>query len=942
MNQPLNKPSSIAPGIAALFVAAAGAFFTLLPTGDALADEAADVEADNEEIRFDKSLQPASDRDPLDLRVYRERDDTRRIWHIDISVEGYPDERICYSTVPIEAGRDFYQFRLTSSESEGDGHFALLEAVATGDEGPLDPPAYQLAFHLRPDTDSGDWKCTVVGRGQFTELDGGPRLALQDIDDTPSLARYDATRDIDFCGLRSEEEESFEKFDADSGRFLAGFTTEISAEGADELAAKVPESSIVPPLTEGFFAWVSATSDIRGAPKGVTVRRPRMLGTQDFNNPWIEGSDELGIGEFVTASVNTAADLKSLRIFPGHGHSRESFEAYARPTRLLIGLSDGARYAVDLPDVDFDKLHARGGYYLELPEPTNTRCMSVMILDAVPGTLANSSDDQERRIGHSVAISELTPLSVLDADTEAETANRLIEKLVGESDIVRRDQIAEFGALIPNAFVDAIAEILQTADASLRRRIVPYLGQIEDEKSLPVLSAHFLRIEPEDSDYLRTKRAIATHGSRAAPTLLDILDQLDPDERKYVDTIRTIGRVGSDIDRIQLISGLGEGGEFLRRERVRAIANGESAVVPRLISAAASAGDTEVGLDALTALVFIGQRRFSNEQAEIESADELASIYADSESRAHRIRAIEAMGYYYHLDTADLLGEQILSDDPDPVVRQFAAQALGMYSDAAARESLEAALDDQSPDVRISAIRALNRRDDANDATEAVIAYSRTEQWPRGLHHALHLLARSTDPAAKEAIADVLHNDITHPSAGTALRALRRSENPLPLDEIEDLFSNDDAPQSILEQLVHMLALDESDDADLVLIAIADGDYSAFDDRASDDIDRLRNRAFLGLGTSRTDRAKDYLLGVAGDDARQIEERRSALHGLGFFFDRELLGDLQALAPELPPELRERLRETISMIQSRLNIEDIELEMEELMEKLDRQMDQME
>lgn len=932
------------PWTTAFMVAAAVITTTVLWSGDAGADEPSDEvpAADTppaDTVRFEQILSSADEHTPLSFRVYRPEDEGRRIWHVAVTAEDRPDDALCYSTFPLEAGRDFYDFQLHSTETDTEDHLALLEARPATGEGPLDPPVYQLAFRLAPEDRAQRWSCHLVGRGQHTDLDGGPRLALEEIDARSRLTRKDATQDLDFCGQRTDERENFELFDPDSGRFVPGLEVEVTDEGAEPLSIDLPDEAIAPPLTEGFFAWLSASSDLRGSPNAATVRRPRMLGSFDISTPWIEGSDELGIGEFVTANLNQAVALSGLRIFPGHGASAEAFDGYARPTRLLLSFSDELRYVIDLPEHSYESLAATGGLYAELPEPITTDCLSVMILDARPGDATGSNAEE---IARSVAISEITPYSIVDAATESETATRIVDQIRVESSPRQRDDIAELGALIPGAMIDAIADVLSEADAEHRRRIVTLLGHIHHDKARSVLTDHFMEISPDDADYLRTKRALAAHGSQAAPVLLKLLDVLEPEEeRKHVDIVRAIGRIGADIHRVRLVSALGEGSPFLRNERVRAIANGGLGVVPRLLSVAGAEGDTEAGLDALTALVFIGQRQFSDQPAEIPRAKQLQEIYHTSDSRAHRIRAIEALGYYYHPDADVLLGEQILRDDPDPVVRRFAALALLLYPGDRARQSLEEALDDRSPDVRIAAIQTLNRRDDANEATAAVIAYAGVERWPGGLRHALRLLARSSDSDAQMAITEIIREDVTDPVAGTALRALRRAERPLPLDQIEDLLAREDLPPRIVEQLIHMLGLVDTAEANDILMAIAEHQYEPLKEHTTISRDRIVARSYLALGTSRTEAAKQYLLDAVNDDRRSIEERSTALRGLGFFPDRGLLETLRELASQLPSELQDPLRRTRSTIHNRLAIEEADEEVDELIRRLDEELEQM-
>ncbi len=945
MNHNFKKTKSITSGILVLLA------LSSLSISNAMAGEPGDDSASEESgigtpetIRFEEELDLVDDRADMRFRVFRRAQEPRRIWHIEAAAVDRPDDAICRATIPIEAGEDYYDFQIDHLETETGAHLVLLESKARDNEGPLDPPTYQIALYLVPRTGATRWSCSVIGRGEYSTLDGGARMRMQDIDGQRTLTREQTTEDVTFCGLRAEEEAGLEVFDGEMGRFLRGTPVDVAEEDAVKLEAVLPDETIPPPLTYRFYSWMNASSDVRGAPAGVAVPRPLTLGNLELRSPWIEGVDGLGRGEYVTAGINTAAPLQGLRVFPGHGASEEHFRGYARPTRLLVGLSDGHRFVVDLPEATYEELIHTGGVYVELPEPMMTRCISVMIIDAVEGDLVDAEREDHHRLGRSVAISEITAYSTLDAATDDETARRIVAEVSRDGSMARRDRIAELGDLIPGAMVDAVDVVLRTDDQTQRTRAVSLLARMPSDRSLPVLRSHMQRMDAADEDYRQTKRSIVAHGSASAPTLLELLDSFDREEepRKYVDTIRLIGRVGSDIHLMRLIVDLGEGDERTRRERIRAIANGGIGVVPRLISKARSSGDDQAGLDALTALVFVGQRHFAHQQAEVDGVDDLSQTYLASESRAHRIRAIEALGYFEHPEGDALLGEEILATDRDPVIRASAASALKLYQGELARTSLETALEDESPDVRLAAVRTLNHRDDGVQASKSVVAYAKVERWPRGMHHATQLLARSPDPKALDALAEIVDRDLTAQTAGTALRALRRSERTLSTADVATHLANPEAPSRVLEQLVQMLAFANGDDDEAfeILTAVANRDYQPLAMRTENELETLSSRALMALGRSTSERAGEFLFSVVEDQERSTRDRSNALRGLGFFSDEQLLSQLQDLAPRIPREIRPRFRDTLRMIQSRLSIEDTEEDIQHLIDRLDEELEQ--
>lgn len=919
---------------------AGGVFWFSLLFGGQLHADPPDVDEPEREIETSlqrHSLTLEDGRPTVDMEVLQHTDQTRQIWHVEATPENQPDNPICRSTLPREAGRDLYEHEFEHLPLSGGGHVVLLTARIPRGEGPLDPTTYQLAFYLWPREGPVSWSCTLIGRGEYTELDGGPRLRIEDIDDRRRLTRRDEADEFEFCGLRPDEQRDFEVFDETAARFVPGTELDIIADDADELTASVPDDPLSPPYVEDFYTWMSASSDIRGAPTGTTLPRPLALGDLDLSSVWLEGVDGLGQGEFVTAAVDSTVPLRAVRIFPGHGASEEAFYGHARPTRILVALSDGQRYSVDIPEVSYDELIDRGGIVVEFPEPITSRCISAMILDARQGEFADADDEELRQRADATAIAEITPYSSLDAATEAETAERLIREIAREPSPRRRDRIAEFGTLIPSAMVEAIAETLREDDEALRRRVIPLLRGLDHQQSLPVLRRHFHRISPEAADYRPTKRALAAHGTLAAPTLLEILDHLELEDRKYVDVVRIIGRVGSEIHLTELIDGLGTGERMLRSERIRALSHGGTALVAALINTASSQGDSDAGLDALTALVFIGRRHHTGEQLDVAEAAELQAIYDASDSRPHRIRAIEAMGYFNLDGGAVFLGEHLVADDPDPVIRRFAAGSLKHYPSPGARRHLETALHDSSPDVRIAAIRALNHRDDSTDATASVIDYAHREVWPRGLHHALQLLAESPQPEALDALVDVVERDIESPAARTALRALRRAERALPAEFLLEHLAADGTPDAVRAQLVQLMGYADPDPVVAPLMAVANREFAPLQDQPPAVLDRLADRAFLSLGKLGVAQSRDFLVDVVTDGDRPMDDRSDALRGLGFYTDRELVERLREIADDIPSELNERFRMTLAMIQNRLGIEEGTKDIQDLIDRLDEE-----
>ncbi|RDV39263.1 hypothetical protein DV096_01425 [Bradymonadaceae bacterium TMQ3] len=881
-------------------------------------------------------------RPELQLNIYKRADADERIWNVELAGGPARTSAICRTTLPEEVGQNFYTFQIQTRKLTEHGYALLLEARADHQSGPLDPPVYQIAMWIDRANSSTGWSCGVVGRGEFTRLDGGASLGFREVAPdtsatTTALVRADGTRGTKFCGLQKEEDRGFEIFDPGQGRFVAGDRIDLQLQEAIVLQASLPEQTFHAPLTTNIFSWALASSDVRGAPIGGLPARPISLGDTDLQTAWIEGSGDGGEGEYVSATVTTAVPIRGLRIFPGHGRSAEHYESYARPTELLIGLSDGLRFRVTLPDVSQSALFEAGGLSVTFPEPVYTSCLSAMILASEPGAMARAPEAERRRLGNSVAISELSLTSTVDAPTEDETARLIVEEVVREPQAPRRDQLSRMTSRIPAATVSAVDTVLRSDDATARDRAVPMLATLPAEDAVPTLMAHLSRVRTDAADYRSTQRAIASHGGRAADPLLDLLDELNPTERKYVDAVRLIGRLGTPSQLERLISAFGQGPDRLRNERVRAVANGGVVMLPLLVAAAETAPDSPRTEDALSAIGLIARRDMSDEPGQLDDVDALWHLVQTSQVRRHRLRAIEALGSFLHPQGVKHLGG-LLSDDPDPLIRAAAAGALTLYPGEDARQALERALNDASPDVRIAAVGAIGSRDDAEPATPSVIDYVERERWHTGLHRGLDILAASAHPDALPYLERLL---VEHPNGErvpVALRALRHHRRPVSRAAIDQTLAIPGLRASVLRQLVSMLGMHDDPDVDAELLTIARGTHPTVAATFTEDpslAGELRRQALNAMGTRRTPAARANILAFVADDDAPEDLRIAALQALAFFADPALVEELQALATTLPRPLRPQLRDTLTQIQGRVAIDDARDDIEEFRDALD-------
>ena len=936
MNNHLNKYRSITLGVGALAILC----LSVATIDPALASEPSEEVEDedvvittiaddeiNETVLSKWNFKVRGEDRGLYLRLDEPADPRRSPMPFQL-IYGSDGEALCSGEFGAEAGQRHYRSSLEARAVGGGQLLILLTREPAEQARMLDAPVFQRA--IVADFSAGSAECDVVAEGRFSELDGGDRLQLVDVEGEARLSRSGDEERRGFCGDGGYFDREY--YDLDSAQFQSLALEDRRGEDTPYLEARLPEEPMNAPWTRNSFSWMSASSEWEATQRGRSTPRPRQLQSFEVDHAWLEGAEGLGEGEYVTAAIEPTAPLRGVRVFPGHGMSPESFAGFARPTRLLLSFSDGEALEVRLPEVDYESLIESRGLWIELEESVETRCLTVAILDAEPGD--GSVDDAD----DVVAISGLTPYTDFDADTADETARRLLEAIAESESRRERERLADLGGNVTSYLVEHIDELLAEEEDDRRRsRAVALLDRYSTDLALPVLIANLERVDTADADYRRTRRAMASHGQAAARALSERHEQwrdAEEDERKYIDAIRLIGRIGGPEELGLLVGDLGEGSEKARRERVRAISQGGTQTVDALIGIAQSNVDDDRGKDALTTLIFIGRRHLGSDQAETDAAPALLEIYGQSSDRGFRMRLLEAMGYFPASGSEALLGDE-LEENRDAVIRAQAARSLRRYDSDQARQMLEGALQDRSPDVRIAAIRTLNSRGDRLQSVDAVIDYVRTETWPKGLHQGLYLLGADDSDASMAAIEDVIEAHLHDSPAATALRALRRGERTLPRESLEALLHDPVTPPRISKQLFNMLGMIQEDWSDQLLIDIANRDLEAHRDMESMIRDRFERRALLALGVSRSDRAADYLLEAIVDEERPIRARRRAMRALGFFHDPAILEELEDLAPAIDPELRESYRDALTMIQGRLSIDEAEMEIQEIMERID-------
>ncbi|MBA2661841.1 MAG: HEAT repeat domain-containing protein [Bradymonadaceae bacterium] len=883
-------------------------------------------------VRYEQLVTIARGRAPVTVSLSRSDDGQRDAWTLRAVSDDVAATRLCLATLPPYAGMRYYNYRISVDSIGRDAHLLLFEAKSSVDEGaPPDMATLQVAWLLRPTASRSGWTCTLLAKGEFTELDGGARLHIDRQAKPPQLIRADAATTVQFCGLADGEDRALEVYDVERQRFTPQAKVEVLLENATRLTARLPETRFQAPFLSSIYSWAWATSDFRGAAGTSVAIRPLTLGDLDLSTVWVAGGQGLGRGEYVTASINELVALQGFRIFPGHGGSARQSREHGRPTQILVSFSDLSRYVVDLPAAEFSDLIETGGFYVSLPEPVKTRCMTVMLLDGRPGSVRPQRGLPDTR--QAIAIAEITPHSVLDAPSAGESAQNLLERIASEPDARKRERLGMLMSLIPDEALATIRQAIIDGPAERRVRVIPLLGQLPTESAVAVLVAAFEVVSTDAPEYRAIMRTMAVHGAASVGGLLAILKADEISERKHVDTIRLVGRIGTPDQIATLVADLGKGGDFTRRERVRAVANGGDAIVPSVLARAHASSDPATTYDALMVLDTMGRRISVREDRQIEGSQLLIDIVQSAPSRGHMLAAIRSLGYFRSPGAMPFLAE-LLAGRRDPLVRRTAAEALAHYPDEEARLALESALQDSSPDVRIAAVSGLAVRDDAEQSVAAVIDYARVETWSQGLHNAYGMLALRERPEAAAYLAEVVATQIRTQRAIIAMRALRRADRALDPGLVDTLLRSETTPYAARRQLVDLLGLDRSPTGEALLLALVNEDLNRIGDLTDEQQEVLYRNGLMALGHRRSEVGIDVLMDVLQNEP-EIERRQIALRSLSFYADEQVVNLLQAWSTKAPAELRDQLLETIGTVRNRINIRDAGEDIESLIESLD-------
>ncbi len=315
------------------------------------------------EVRFSKNVKV--EKQLLQVKVSL----TEGSWRVSLSDKKNANV-LLKSTIPEWVAANYYDYSVLSRTIDGYQIIVFEARPSPGLKAPKNADIVQFAWMLK----NTKWK--AIASTQTSTLEGVDQLQFRKENGRLALVRIQSKNNNLFCGDRLAV---YKVFSPANDSFQSKLRLNSLLKGTPTLKA-IPTPTFVPTIYRNFSRWSFATSKENRVPNG-TIIRPQKLGDASVSTSWAEGKKDGSRGAFVTARLNDSLKINGLRIFPGAGKSEEDFEASGKPTKVMVSLSTGIRFQVDLPKYDFKTLSDAGGLVVRFPQPVRSSCLSLIILE---------------------------------------------------------------------------------------------------------------------------------------------------------------------------------------------------------------------------------------------------------------------------------------------------------------------------------------------------------------------------------------------------------------------------------------------------------------------------------------------------------------------------------------------------------------------------------
>lgn len=472
-----------------------------------------------------------------------------------------------------------------------------------------------------------------------------------------------------------------------------------------------------PPLNT--FNMIFASTQRGDGQRAAELVAPRELEDGDPKTVWSEALGGHGRGEVLTARGQASRyRLRAIRIVPGDVSSKKAFAAANRLKSVVVALSAKERYLVEFPK---DPLRDRGKiqdpYWIVLPKPVATRCVSLIINEVYPGRLAGG-----KRGGGRTAISEAR----LYTDLEFGGGMKQLVKDLGSSDEQRASAAVTVLARLGVDGLKAVEPVMAGATGPALQRMVRVLMRSQRPEAAAPLAAALPKLGPVQQRLAFD--ALSRHGPAAVAPLVKLLDRKGA---LLIGVTRALGSIGMVPARDALMARAGKGELARRKAMVQGLALLRwSSDVPVLVAAAVQSKAPLRQADLILAAGRLARRFPHASEKSRKAAAHLAVLWKTASDFEIRYRLLGAIGA---LAAADHLPLLIAASRPttmkDDVLRWTALQQLRRVKVPEATDALILAGGDSCPRVRATAAGALGERSSRAAVVRVLNRLARKDPW---------------------------------------------------------------------------------------------------------------------------------------------------------------------------------------------------------------------
>ncbi len=497
----------------------------------------------------------------------------------------------------------------------------------------------------------------------------------------------------------------------------------------------------------GFhFHVASSTAGAKADVRQVTA--PLALNDGDPATVWSAEAGEAR-GVFFSARSGAGFPITGLRILPGDPRSAKAFAAGIRPKRLTLlwGRAPEQSAAVDLTEGADAAKHMSEPFWIPLPKPVTSGCLTVMVNETTQGK-------------GPLSIAELTVMTEVDGP---QATDRLVADLAaGTSCETRRPLLMSVGPAALDKVIDALAKAtpgpgrlcLLEALAGLLTPATAAAGPLPPTLA-PALVAAVTEASPDEDKLLPS-----LFTRLPEPPIADLGKVLADDKRATADRLRAahiLTTLPQPAARLALLAEVGQGSHKYRAA-LRTLVAGCTPPMAQL--AADQLAKTPAEASARRAdLLFVLAEAATREPQQVDATLEI--LRATLKGAAGFEEQGRALAGLSSLRTPAAIAELVAfrASAKDSVLRFLATRELALINTPESNAALLAALQDSDPRSRETAALALGQHQQ-KDAAKAIVAGAKQEPWPSVRRAEIMALGTLCTPEGGELLIRAYEKDV--------------------------------------------------------------------------------------------------------------------------------------------------------------------------------------